>query len=73
MQLRGDKNYIQNFGEETHEKQSLKEMRKKSQDNITMDLSETGCEDGWSMELNLNLVCVNGTESLDATIIKFIT
>lgn len=38
-----------------------------------MDLMETGCEDDWSTELHLNLVCVNGTESLDAIIINFIT
>jgi hypothetical protein len=72
MQLRGDKKYIQNFGEEAHENPSLKEMTKKSKDNITLDLMETGCEDGLSMELHSNLVCVNGTETLDAIIIKFI-
>jgi hypothetical protein len=56
-----------------HEKQSLKEVTKKSKNNITTDLMETGCEDVLSTELHLILVCVNGTESMDAIIINFIT
>lgn len=56
-----------------HEKQSLKEVTKKSKNNITTDLTETGCEDVLSTELHLILVCVNGTESMDAIIINFIT
>jgi hypothetical protein len=53
-----------------HGKHSLKDLTKKSEDNVTLDLMEMGCEDGWSTACESCLMILNHSKLLSLSLFK---